>query len=82
MVEVAESSLAYDLGEKADLYAAAGVRDYWVVDCRNRRVVVHRDPGKSGYGTVRSFSGDELVSPLSHSQVALLPKTLFSAVGT
>ena len=32
VIEVAETSLEYDLGDKAELYAAAGIRDYWVVD--------------------------------------------------
>lgn len=31
MIEVADSSLAQDLGPNAQLYAAQGVREYWVV---------------------------------------------------
>ena len=44
VVEVANSSLTYDLGDKADLYAAGGIADYWVIDLVNRMLVVHRDP--------------------------------------
>ncbi|MBI4601128.1 MAG: Uma2 family endonuclease [Planctomycetes bacterium] len=44
VVEIAESSLAYDCGDKADLYAAGGLREYWVVDLAHRQVIVHRDP--------------------------------------
>src|SRR5580692_9562623 len=44
VVEVADSSLSTDLGEKAALYAAAGIADYWVVDLVHRCLVVHRDP--------------------------------------
>jgi Uma2 family endonuclease len=43
VLEVSDS-LAYDTGEKASLYAAAGIADYWVVDVSGRRVLVHRDP--------------------------------------
>src|SRR5262245_58138481 len=32
VVEVAESTLAYDRGAKASLYAAAGITDYWIVN--------------------------------------------------
>lgn len=32
LIEVADSSLDFDRGEKAELYAAAGVRDYWVMN--------------------------------------------------
>ncbi len=77
VVEVAETSLDYDLGEKANLYAGAGIRDYWVVDCQNRRLIVHREPSGSGYSSVKEVSGEEAVSPLSHPAVSLLPETLF-----
>jgi len=36
VVEVADSTLGFDLGDKADRYAAAGVRDYWVADVSAR----------------------------------------------
>jgi Uma2 family endonuclease len=32
VIEVAESSRSFDVGEKAILYGSAGVKDYWVVD--------------------------------------------------
>ena len=77
VVEVAETSLEYDAGDKASLYAAAGIRDYWVVDCPNRRVVVHREPGASGFGSVQEFSDSESVSPLCRSEVSLPVERLF-----
>lgn len=77
LIEVADTSVDYDLGEKARLYSAAGIRDYWVVDCPRRRVVVHREPGESGYRSVGENSRREAISPLSHPDVSLLPETLF-----
>jgi len=44
VVEVSESSLAYDSGDKANLYAAGGIAEYWVVDLVNRQLHVFRDP--------------------------------------
>jgi Uma2 family endonuclease len=44
VVEVADSSLATDTGYKANLYAAAGIKDYWVIDVDHRRLFVFRDP--------------------------------------
>ncbi len=32
LIEVSDSSLAYDQGIKRDLYARNGVREYWVVE--------------------------------------------------
>jgi Uma2 family endonuclease len=44
VVEVSDSTLAYDTGSKASLYAAAGIADYWVVDLVHRQLIVHRGP--------------------------------------
>jgi Uma2 family endonuclease len=44
VVEVADTTLSYDLGVKACLYAASGLRDYWVVDLVDMVVHVHRNP--------------------------------------
>jgi Uma2 family endonuclease len=43
VVEVSDTTLALDLGDKALLYAAAGIPDYWVLDLGNRLLHVHRD---------------------------------------
>ena len=44
VVEVADSSLAFDRGPKARLYAAAGIPEYWIVNLVDRQVEVHTDP--------------------------------------
>jgi Uma2 family endonuclease len=59
VVEIAVSSRAYDLGDKARLYARAGVADYWVVDAQTRTVVVHREPVDGVYTSVRGFHAGE-----------------------
>src|SRR5882724_10191502 len=45
VVEVAESSLAFDREDKGSLYARVGVRDYWIVNLVDRALEVYRDPG-------------------------------------
>lgn len=72
VVEVADSSLAFDVGEKASLYAAAGVADYWVVDLVHNRLYVFRDPRpepgqRFGHGYFRtSLNGPaDTVAPLA-----------------
>jgi hypothetical protein len=56
VAEVAESSLAYDRGDKAALYARAGFADYWIVNLVDRRIEVHRDPTRGGYRRVVSLT--------------------------
>jgi Uma2 family endonuclease len=44
IVEVAESSLAFDRTQKGSLYARGGIADYWIVNLEERVVEVYRDP--------------------------------------
>jgi len=44
VVEVSDTALLYDRGDKASLYACAGIADYWVVDLSHRELHVYRDP--------------------------------------
>jgi Uma2 family endonuclease len=53
IVEVAESSLAYDRDRKGPLYAAAGIQDYWLINLPERCVEVYRQPVPDA----ASFSG-------------------------
>ncbi|MCE9580416.1 MAG: Uma2 family endonuclease [Deltaproteobacteria bacterium] len=49
VVEVSFSSLRFDRGVKAALYAEAGVPTYWIVDLVGRRVHVHTEPRDGSY---------------------------------
>ncbi|MDX2238002.1 MAG: Uma2 family endonuclease [Hyphomonadaceae bacterium] len=41
LIEIADSSLAFDLGRKAALYAQHGVSPYWVIDAETKTTHVH-----------------------------------------
>lgn len=69
IVEIADSSLSFDLGRKAMLYASFGVREYWVINARTRETAIHRDAGTDGYTSVVPHSRDATLTPL---QVPLL----------
>lgn len=71
VVEVSDAPISEYPGEEASRFAAAGVRDYWVIEVSARRLHVHRDPRpdpESRYGhsykQVRPCSPNALVSPL------------------
>jgi Uma2 family endonuclease len=50
LIEVSDSTLENDLGRKADLYADAGVPEYWVIDLNEDRVLMHANPREDGSG--------------------------------
>jgi Uma2 family endonuclease len=65
VIEVADSSLAFDTKEKRLLYAAAGIREYWVVDINGRQLLVYRDPRAGDYATQQSFGPADVIAPLA-----------------
>lgn len=65
IVEVSHTSLEFDLGPKALLYAQAGIADYWVVDIENAKLHVHRNPTRQGYRSVTTHKAPDMVKPLA-----------------
>jgi Uma2 family endonuclease len=49
VVEVADTTLDFDLGPKAALYAAAAVPEYWIIDLNECRCLLHMGPSSEGY---------------------------------
>jgi Uma2 family endonuclease len=65
VVEVADSSLAFDLTTKAALYARAEICEYWVLDVAAKRLIVHRNPIGGLYESVIAYSEQEKVAPVA-----------------
>jgi Uma2 family endonuclease len=63
VVEIADSSLRFDTGRKAALYASFGIRELWVVDAVRLATRVFREPSREGYGEVRDFNAAERMVP-------------------
>jgi Uma2 family endonuclease len=72
VVEIADSSLPKDLNTKAPRYAAAGVREYWVINARNLATTVHRDPRPGGdYAHRKDHLASETLTPLLAPSLAV-----------
>jgi Uma2 family endonuclease len=65
VVEVADSTLGFDLRAKGRLYARAGIIEYWVLDIDGRQMFVNRDPQDGRYVSVFAYGADESVAPLA-----------------
>ncbi len=70
VIEISDSTLKFDLTDKARLYAQALLPEYWVVDLVNRRLIVHRQPkrprsGPARYEEVTVYEADAIVKPLA-----------------
>jgi len=77
VVEIADTSLAFDLTVKAALYARASIADYWVLDVPGRRLIVHRDPQGDRYGSVTAYNEQETIAPLAAPDSIFQVQTVF-----
>ena len=64
LIEVADTTLAYDRGVKLPRYASTGVPEVWIVNLPDDVIEVYRQPGTSGYGgTQLARRGEVLTLP-------------------
>lgn len=63
-VEVTDSSLRWELGRKALIYAHFGIPELWVIDAVKETTHVHTAPGLQGYGSIREVASDAEVQSL------------------
>lgn len=65
LIEVSVSSLAYDKGLKARLYARHRVREFWVIDASTRTTWTHSGPTDDGWSAIKKYGpGDTLATPV------------------
>ena len=64
VVEIADSSLRYDIGRKAALYASFGVRELWVIDAVRLKARVLREPAADGFRDARDLGPADRLMPM------------------
>lgn len=64
LIEIANTTLARDLGPKREIYAAAGIAEYWVIDLQSKTLVVFSD-----------LQADHYRSEISRTNGILTPNT-------
>jgi len=63
VVEIADTSLAYDQGRKAGLYAGFGIAELWVINAVTLSIRIHRAPTPTGYRSVVDWPANERLIP-------------------
>jgi len=72
VIEVADSSLAYDRAIKMPLYAGAGIPEAWIVNLIDRWIEVYRDPSPAGYTTMLKILAGKSISPKAFDDVVVI----------
>jgi Uma2 family endonuclease len=78
LIEVADSSLAYDQSTKLRLYAEAGIPEYWVVDCASESVEIYRTAAAEGYRDVSRVGATSMLTPHAFPDVGLTTTEIFA----
>jgi Uma2 family endonuclease len=63
IVEIADTSLRYDLNTKAPIYATHGVPEYWIINAGTLTTIVHRGPSGKAYGSVEKVAASDTLTP-------------------
>jgi Uma2 family endonuclease len=71
LIEVADSSLAYDRDTKIPLYARFGIPEVWLVRLEDERIDVYTQPTPAGYQQVLNCCKDMTLTPTRLSGVAI-----------
>ena len=71
VVEVADSSLGYDMGQKAALYANFGIAELWVIHTVTLQTRIHREPSPSGYRSIVDLPPTETLVPAAAPALAV-----------
>jgi Uma2 family endonuclease len=75
LIEVSNSTLTFDLEEKARLYARDAIVEYWVVDVPNRQLWVHQQPVSGTYAEKQTLKSG-MVIPLAFPELEINVKRL------
>lgn len=77
LIEVADTSAAYDRPVKLPLYANHGIPEVWLFDLKAGRLEVHTEPKGNSYGKVQRFGKQDSVTPGLVQIVALSLKEIW-----
>jgi Uma2 family endonuclease len=85
IVEVSETTLSYDRGAKASLYAANGIADYWVADVIAKQLYVMRKPSRDpakrygwGYTEIAILTVGDTLAPLAKPDTGVAVQSFLS----
>lgn len=76
LIEISDTTLAYDLSKKKEIYAQANIQEYWVLNLKNQELIVFRELNNNNYLTQLKLSAG-LVSPIAFHDLKISVAKLF-----
>jgi Uma2 family endonuclease len=78
LIEFSNTTLSKDLSEKKDIYAEAGILEYWVVNLKDGELYIFRDPQNGQYITQQTHKTGT-VSPLALTDIQIQVQQLINS---
>jgi Uma2 family endonuclease len=79
LVEVAETTIAYDRRIKLPLYASYGIAEFWLIDLKAERLEVHSNPKEKTFASLRRLGKRDVATPSLLPSVSLHLKEVWPA---
>jgi Uma2 family endonuclease len=71
LVEVSDTTLAADRGEKLPAYGRAGIKEVWIVNLTEQTIEIYREPHFTGYGSKTVLRAGDNAQPLAFPDVSV-----------
>lgn len=71
IVEIADTTIAYDRGRKLRKYAEAGVSEYWIVNLKENVIELYRSPKGGAYLEQTIAKAGDVVAPQAFPDVVV-----------
>ena len=76
LIEISNTTLEDDLNKKKQIYAEAGIEEYWIIDLKNTELIVFKQASGNDYNNKYTCSKG-VVSPLAFPDLEIDVSTLF-----
>ncbi|MEO0835655.1 MAG: Uma2 family endonuclease [Cyanobacteria bacterium J06642_3] len=70
LIEVSNESLTKDLDQKTITYARNSIPEYWVIDLKNNKLIVHTQPQNGSYSQIVEYQAGT-VSPSAFPKISI-----------
>ncbi|MEM8722382.1 MAG: Uma2 family endonuclease [Cyanobacteria bacterium P01_G01_bin.39] len=70
LIEISNETLIKDLSQKTITYTRNGIAEYWVIDLKHNKLIVHTQPQDNSYAQIVEYKAGT-VSPLAFPQIML-----------
>ncbi|BAU63602.1 hypothetical protein STA3757_09680 [Stanieria sp. NIES-3757] len=76
LIEISDTTLAYDLSKKKEIYATENIQEYWVLDIKNKQLIVFTTPQNNNY-LAQLILNKGIVKPIAFPNLSISVEKLF-----